>query len=329
LPAEATWRGASVHRFPLHSPVYRQDVARIAQVRVELAAHKREFAPDVVHVQLADGTVFFHALTRDAVDCATVVTVHSAVVAAEATPGTPSHQVLTTADWVTGCSGSMLDQVRRVVPDIVERSSVVLNGLDPTRLSPTPVPSEPLVLLIGRLTPEKGFDVALRACASVARDVSGLRVLLAGDGPERESLRALADELGIGEAVELLGPVASDDVGVLFERATVVALPSRYAEPFGLVALEAALAGRAVVASRVGGIPEVVLHGETGVLVPSDDTGALAIALGALLRDPGRAAALGLAARARAERDFTVGEHTAKFEVLFERLVAERVRAGA
>ena len=74
LPADTTWRGATVHRLPLHSPVYRQDVARIARVRADVAAHKRDFAPDVVHVHLADGTVFFHALTRDAIECATVVT---------------------------------------------------------------------------------------------------------------------------------------------------------------------------------------------------------------------------------------------------------------
>jgi glycogen(starch) synthase len=223
----------------------------------------------------------------------------------------------------------MVDQVRRVVPDIVERSSVVLNGSDPTRLSPTPLPAGPVVLLAGRLTPEKGFDVALRACADVAHDVAGMRVLLAGDGPERGSLRALVDELGLGDAVESCGPVPSDEMGALFARATVVAMPSRYPEPFGLVALEAALAGRPVVASRVGGLPEVVLHGETGVLVPSDDVGALATALRALLRDRARAAALGRAARARAERDFTLGEHTAKLEVLFERLVAEHAHPGA
>ncbi len=324
LPARASWRGASVHRLPLHSPVYRQDVARIAHVRADVAERKREFAPDVVHVHLADGTVFFHALTRDAIDCPTVVTIHSAVVAAEATPGTPSHQVLTAADWVTGCSASMLEQVLRVVPEIATCSSVVLNGLDVTRLSPTPLAFDPpCVLLLGRLTYEKGFDVALRACAEVVREFPSLRVVLAGDGPARASLTALADDLGLDDRLDVRGAVPSPDVSALLAGATVVAVPSRYEEPFGLVALEAALAARPVVASRVGGLPEVVVDGETGMLVPSDDPHALADGLRAVLRDPDRASRLGAAGRGRAERDFSVERHTTEFETLFERLVNE------
>jgi len=128
LPEEDTWRGAAVHRVPMHSPLYRQDVSRISQVRKKVAALKHDLAPDVLHVHMADGSVFFHALTEPAYTGPTVVTIHSALAAAEAHPGTPLHRVLTTADWVTGCSRSMLEQTWSVVPEIVPRSSVVREG---------------------------------------------------------------------------------------------------------------------------------------------------------------------------------------------------------
>ena len=162
LAEEDTWRGAAVHRAPMHSPLYRQDVSRITQVRTKISALKRDLAPDVLHVHLADGSVFFHSLTAAAYTGPTIVTMHSALAAAEAREGTPLHRVLTSADWVTGCSQSMLDQTQRVVPEIMPRSSVVLNGMDTSRITVSPLPFDPpCVLLLGRLVEEKGFDVAL------------------------------------------------------------------------------------------------------------------------------------------------------------------------
>ena len=94
--------------------------------------------------------------------------------------------MLTSAEWVTGCSQSMLEQTRRVVPEIAPRSSVVLNGMDTGRISESALPFDPpCVLLLGRLVVEKGFDVALRACVDVVARVPGVRILVVGDGPAR------------------------------------------------------------------------------------------------------------------------------------------------
>jgi glycogen(starch) synthase len=307
----------------MHSPLYEQDVSRITQVRTKVSALKRDLAPDVLHVHMADGSVFFHTLTEPAYTGPTLVTVHSALAAAEARPGTPLHRVLTAADWVTGCSRSMLEQTRRVVPEIAPRSSVVLNGMNTDRIMVSPLPFDPpVVLLLGRLVPVKGFDVALRACATVLRELPDVTVALAGDGPERNALGALVDELGLGDAVERLGGVPMDEVAAVLRRATVVVVPSRYEEPFGLVAVEAGLAGRPVVASRMGGLPEVVEDGRNGLLVPPDDPDALAGAVLAVLRDPALAARLGDEGRARAERDFGLDRHVAAYEELFVNLLA-------
>ena len=327
LAEEEIWRGAAVHRVPMHSPLYRQDVSRITQARLKITAFKRELTPDVLHVQMADGSVFFHTLTEAAYTGPTVVTVHSALAAAEAREGTPMHRVLTAADWVTGCSQSMLEQTRRVVPAIASRSSVVLNGMDTKRITVSSLPFDPpTVLLLGRLVEEKGFDVGLRACVEVVSVVPGVRILVAGDGPARSNLLALVDELGLAEVVEWLGAVSLDDVPAVLGRATVVAVPSCYEEPFGLVAVETGLAGRPVVASAVGGLPEVVEDGVNGLLVAPGDPAALARALLTVLGDRELAARLGTAGRARAERDFGLGRHVDAFETLFDRLIREAER---
>jgi glycogen(starch) synthase len=328
LPKDEVWRGAAVHRVPMHSPLYRHDVSRISEVRREISALKRDLTPDVLHVQMADGSVFFHSLTEAAYAGPTVVTVHSALAAAEAREGTPLHRALVSAEWITGPSASMLEQTYRLVPSIEPRSSVVLNGMDTGRIAVSPLPFDPpRVLLLGRLVDEKGFDVALRACAQVVASMPDVRVLVAGDGPARADLVALVDDLGLTEKVEWLGSVPGDGVPAVLARATVVAMPSRYAEPFGLVAVEAALAGRPVVASAVGGLPEVIHHERTGLLVPPDDTAALTAALQRVLGDRALATRLGTAGRRRAETDFAIDRHVDAFESIFARLVSEGAQA--
>jgi alpha-maltose-1-phosphate synthase len=119
----------------------------------------------------------------------------------------------------------------------------------------------------------------------------------------------------------LAGMLAKREVIQLLTHATVFACPSLY-EPLGIVNLEAMACGTAVVASRVGGIPEVVADGQTGLLVPSDDPAALADALNALVRDPGRAAALGQHGRVRAIAEFgwqAIAEQTAALYAEFAR----------
>ncbi|HEY1117068.1 MAG TPA: glycosyltransferase, partial [Acidimicrobiales bacterium] len=136
---------------------------------------------------------------------------------------------------------------------------------------PASPPSDGPVLAVGRLVPEKGFDVLIRAAAKAA-----VRVVIVGDGGQEPALRALADELGAD--VTFAGPVAPDELAPHYRAARLVAVPS-HREGFGLVAAEALASGRAVVASSVGGLAQVVADGVTGHLVPAGDVAALADAL--------------------------------------------------
>jgi glycosyltransferase involved in cell wall biosynthesis len=161
---------------------------------------------------------------------------------------------------------------------------------------PDPVRAGARVLLcVTRLVPQKGVDVAVRALPAVRARHPDAALVVLGEGPERARLEALA-----GDGVYLLGRVP--DVAAWLRRAEVLVHPVRW-EGFGLAMLEAMLAGLPVVASRVSSTPELVVDGETGVLVPPDDPPALAAALNRVLDDP---SGLGEAGRERARLEFSV-----------------------
>jgi len=148
----------------------------------------------------------------------------------------------------------------------------------------------PLVLIVARLTRQKGVDVALRALSQVRLAVPEATLVVVGDGPEAAQLAALAEALGVADAVRWVGHLANPLP--LLAAADVVIMPSR-AEGLPRVALEAGALARPLVASSVGGLPEAVLHGTTGLVVPPDDPNALASALVGLLQDAPAARRMG------------------------------------
>jgi glycosyltransferase involved in cell wall biosynthesis len=188
--------------------------------------------------------------------------------------------------------------------------TVVHYGIEPGPPPPAP-PAEPRLLAIGRLISIKGFDVLLRAFALARADVPALTLDLAGDGPLAADLRAAAPE-----GVRFLGHVAP--VAPLLEQAAVVVVPSR-GEGFGMVALEAAERGRAAIVSDVGGLPEIVEHGATGLVVPPGDERALADAIVQLVRTPEIVRAYGEAARERAVREFSADAAADGVEAVYRR----------
>jgi glycosyltransferase involved in cell wall biosynthesis len=195
-----------------------------------------------------------------------------------------------------------------------DRTEVIYGGADPRRFAPQPGGDRDGVLFVGRLTPHKGVDRLIRALPARA----GLRI--AGSGghdprpPERDYpdlLRRLAE----GRDVRFLGPASEEDLPGLYRRAAVLALPSVdrtcYGRPvpvselLGLTALEAMASGTPVVASRIGGLAEVVVDGETGFLVEPGDLAALHDRLALLVSDRRLAARLGANARDLVVRRFT------------------------
>ncbi|HSM52492.1 MAG TPA: glycosyltransferase family 4 protein [Thermoanaerobaculia bacterium] len=173
------------------------------------------------------------------------------------------------------------------------------------------------LLFVGRLRLRKGGEVLLAALARMAEQGSRPRLLVAGDGEHRAALEAEARRLGLGGQVVFLGRRGPDEIASLLAGCRGLVVPSIY-EGMPLVVLEAMAAGRPVVASAVSGIPEVVLDGATGWLVPPEEPEALARALAELLGDPAEGARRGTAGRERVARDFSPGRIAERWHELVE-----------
>lgn len=177
----------------------------------------------------------------------------------------------------------------------------------------------PVVGMVAKLSPVKGHEFFLEAAAEICRSHPGVSFLVVGDGPRRRELEAMADRLGLREAVRFLG--ARDDVPSLLKLMDVFVLSS-LSESSPNAVLEAMAAGVPVVSTRVGGLPELVQDGSTGRLVEPQDAGALADAIVAFLDDPVRARLAGNLARQIAREQFDIERVVRKVEETFAHLLA-------
>lgn len=247
-----------------------------AVLLVALAAARRWSAPLVVTVHMSPR----HTLTGTGARARFLRTVGGA---GEAVALRRAAAVVTLTDRLAGL-------VRGGVP--ADRIHVIPSG---TRVFDAAAGGPTGVLFVGRLHRQKGVDTLIRALPLLPPAAT---VLLVGDGPERAALRRLATGLGVADRVTITGFVPHGRVPGLLAGADVVVLPSRY-EELGTALVEAMAAGRPVVASRVGGIPELVRDGTDGLLVPPDDPAELAKAITRVLANPVLAAELGASGRAR------------------------------
>jgi len=242
------------------------------------------------------------------------------------------HGLVFVSEWVAA-------PFREAFPDAQGKMHVVPEGVDPAPFQDRAAgqalraelgiePDQALVGTVGRITPWKGQDVFLRAAARLAGDWPQARFVVVGDcissAAEREKdeafrahLRDLAEDLGLGARVAFLGH--REDIPAVMNALDVFVLPSRQ-EPFGLVVLEAMAAGRPVVATRAGGVPEIVRHEREALLVEPDDHEGMASAIARLLEDRELAGRLGRAAAERARTEFPLWRFGARFRQVYAQL---------
>lgn len=231
--------------------------------------------------------------------------------------GGPGARALRQAHVLLANSHFTADRLRADFPELSERTRVVPLCIDPERVREwedtgrpqAAPPRERAALIVGRMWSTergKGHDELLAAWPSVCRRVPGAQLWITGGGDDVARLEAKARDFGVGDAVRFLGRVSDAELGALYQRAAVFAMPSRQ-EGFGVVYAEAMWWGLPCIGSTADAAGDVIVAGETGELVAYGDVSALADALIGLLSDPERANRMGEAGRRRAREHFGYG----------------------
>ncbi|HEY4757282.1 MAG TPA: glycosyltransferase family 4 protein, partial [Chthoniobacterales bacterium] len=252
-------------------------------------------------------------------------------------------EICAAAEFVAAETDYSRDLLRQRCPGSAAKIHRVYNGVDLERFprgastergdysSPNTVPR---LLSVGRLVAFKGFDDLIDACAELARREINFICDIIGDGPLRETLEAKIEQLGLASRVNLLGSLSQDAVLQKVQAADIFALGSTTdaqgaTDVFPTVLLEAMASARPVVSTRLAGIPELVIHGETGMLASPGDSTALAEMLGELLCDPDLRLRLGRAGRARIEQHFRVEQTVAPLVQMLEQSCSRRPTGDA
>src|SRR6476659_3795582 len=241
-------------------------------------------------------------------------------------------EICAAAEFVAAETDYSRDLLRQRCPDSAAKIHRVYNGVDLDRF---PVPRScngnriPRIVSVGRLVAFKGFDDLIDACTELARRRIDFVCDIIGDGPLRETLQAKIEQLDLSSRVNLLGSLSQDAVLEKLQAAYIFALASTTdvkgaTDVFPTVILEAMASERPVVSTRLAGIPELVVDGETGPLISAGDSTALAQALEQLLRDPDLRLRFGHAGRARIEQHFRIESTVVSLMEMLEHAVRQR-----
>lgn len=322
LPDESEFKGVPIYRFPFHRALSGSEIDQIFSCRKEVEKLKHTFQPDLIHINGVSPSTVFHLQTAAVHPAPVLVRMNNQMASpTRVGPSTLMQNILVNATWVTSVSKAVQNQVRKAIPDIQSRSSVIYTGVAPPDQAPLPLSFNPPVLLcLGRLVHGKGFDLALTALASIVEQFPNIRMIIAGDGPARPELEQQVGELGLGKIVNFLGWVEPSKVCTLLNTATIVLIPSRQ-EGLPQTGCQAAMMGRPIVATRVSGLPEIVQHNKTGLLINNEDANALKEGIRFLLNNPRVTIQMGKAARIQSTIKFNWENCVESFEAQYKTLV--------
>jgi glycosyltransferase involved in cell wall biosynthesis len=282
------------------------------------ADHFKRRGVDHIHVHFANRAAHTAMFLKEISGIPFSVTAHGQDFMKDLGDDDLLREICAAAEFVAAETDYSRDLLRQRCPDSAAKIHRVYNGMDLARF-PAPnyeasINQAPRIVSIGRLVTFKGFEYLIDACAELARRRLDFSCEIIGDGPLRGDLETRIRKRNLSDRVHLLGSLSQGAVLEKLESADIFALASitdaqGASDVFPTVIIEAMAAARPVVSTRLAGIPESVVHGETGLLVPPEDTMALAEALGQLIEDAKLRLHYGRAGRARIEQHFRI-EHT-------------------
>lgn len=314
---------------------------RLASRAVRLARVIAEFRPHIVHTHSYGATAIGSAACGLARWSSLIITLHNYPPAADSIRPTGGlrrrafDMAVRRAKHIVTVSDALRRSLVAAYPELLARSITIYNGVE-TQGPPGRNPAEArarmglpaevsLVGAVARLAPQKGIPEFLRAARLVADAHPSVAFALAGDGPLLPEAVALRQQLALDRQLHLVGHVEA--IKDFIASLDVLVVPS-LSEGSSVVAMEAMAAARPVVATAVGGVPEVVANGETGLLVPPGNAQALADGMLELLQDPPRAQEMGERGRLRAVREFDVNDMVEKTKAVYADVMRDDLRAG-
>jgi len=314
---------------------------RVAMRAIRLARVIAEFRPHVVHTHSYGATAIGSAACAIARWSSLVITIHNYPPATDSVRPRGGgarrafEMAVRRAKHIITVSEALRRSLVAAYPDVMARSTTIYNGVE-TQKPPSRDPAEVrreigipaevgLAGAVARLAPQKGILEFIRAARLVADAHPSVAFALAGGGPMMPEAVALRQELGLERQLHLIGH--TEGVKDFIASLDLLVVPS-LSEGSSVVAMEAMALGKPVIATAVGGVPEVVSAGETGVLVQPGDARALADGILELLRDPARAQEMGERGRQRAVREFDVKDMVEKTKAVYADVMRDDLRAG-
>jgi glycogen synthase len=329
LPPYEVLNGTVVHRLDLTGAIRSRDTTAPLRVLHQLVKIYEQEKPDAIHMHSATQSSAWYVarlFRKLSLTLPFFVTQHGVLEPVDRL--NVVRELLVKADALTAVSEAAL-QSAIAFSNRTAFSLVIYNGVRPfdDLVSGRRPPAPPRLIGVGRLQREKGFDLAIAALAKMRAGGLDAQLTLIGQGEERAQLEGLANALGVAEHVKFAGVLDQPGARAAIAGASLLLAPSRTREGFSLVAVEAALAGTPVVASRVGGLPETVEDGVSGLLVAPDDADELASAAARLLEEDGVWLNFSENARRRALAKFDLGRCVENYAKLYGSTMRNHRRA--
>ncbi|MDF1655471.1 MAG: glycosyltransferase family 4 protein [Coxiellaceae bacterium] len=290
--------------------------------------------PDIVHIQLTFGSdIFFFRLIQQELSIPVICTVHGLhyfhlnpnVISSKQLSVSKhlSKGIITACDAVTFVSNALRQQAQSYgwLEDIT--AEVIYNGLKKPNILPRHINDSEIInlLVLSRLTEEKGIDTAIRALSILIKENTNIQLMIAGSGADLPKLKSLTQTLKLEAHVSFIGPVAYDDRYKLINTANIVLVPSHY-ESFGLTAVEAMQMQKPVICSAVGGLTEIISDMNNGVLIKQGCDTELANAVLFLINNTDKAATIGSQAKKDSQR-YSIETMAHKYEAAYANLMPQ------